>query len=93
MSDTDDFEVVPLRAFTDNYIWTLRKHRFAAVVDPGDAQPVLDYLRREQLELCAILATHHHPDHVGGGRTARPSRRSRIRSERRAYSHAHPPRA
>jgi hydroxyacylglutathione hydrolase len=66
MSDTDDFEVVPLRAFTDNYIWTLRKHKFAAVVDPGDAQPVLDYLRREQLELCAILATHHHPDHVGG---------------------------
>jgi len=66
MSDTNDFDVVPLRAFKDNYIWTLRNDRYAAVVDPGDAQPVLDYLQRERLELCAVLATHHHPDHVGG---------------------------
>lgn len=66
MSDKNDFEVVPLRAFRDNYIWTLRNDRYAAVVDPGEAHPVLDYLQRERLELCAILATHHHPDHVGG---------------------------
>ena len=66
MSDTDDFKVIALRAFKDNYIWTLRNRRYAAVVDPGDARPVLDYLERERLELCAILATHHHPDHVGG---------------------------
>ena len=66
MSDTDDFEVVPLRAFKDNYIWILRNQHHAVAVDPGDAQPVLDYLARERLELCAILATHHHQDHVGG---------------------------
>jgi hydroxyacylglutathione hydrolase len=66
MSDKNDFEVVALRAFKDNYIWALRNDRYAAVVDPGDAQPVLDYLQRERLELCAILATHHHADHVGG---------------------------
>ena len=66
MSEKNEFEVVPLRAFRDNYIWTLRNDRCAAVVDPGDAQPVLDYLQHERLELCAILATHHHPDHVGG---------------------------
>jgi hydroxyacylglutathione hydrolase len=60
------FEVVPLRAFSDNYIWTLRDARHAAVVDPGDATPVLDYLRREKLTLVAILNTHHHADHVGG---------------------------
>lgn len=47
-------------------MWTLRNARHAAVVDPGEARPVLEYLEREQLELCAILATHHHPDHVGG---------------------------
>ena len=66
MSDTDIFEVVPLRAFKDNYIWVLRNGRHAVAVDPGDAQPVLEYLQRERLELCAILATHHHQDHVGG---------------------------
>jgi hydroxyacylglutathione hydrolase len=59
-------EVVPLRAFKDNYVWTLRVSGVAAVVDPGDAQPVLDYLASENLRLVAILATHHHQDHVGG---------------------------
>jgi hydroxyacylglutathione hydrolase len=59
-------EVVPVKAFKDNYIWTLRDARHAAVVDPGEAGPVLDYLTRENLTLAAILATHHHADHVGG---------------------------
>jgi hydroxyacylglutathione hydrolase len=59
-------EIVPLPAFRDNYIWTLRDGGHAAVVDPGEAGPVQDYLAREGLELAAILATHHHPDHVGG---------------------------
>lgn len=60
------FEVIPLRAFSDNYIWTIRNGSHAAVVDPGDAAPVLDYLGRENLNLVAILNTHHHADHVGG---------------------------
>jgi len=58
--------VIPIGAFQDNYIWVIRNAHFAAVVDPGDAAPVLDYLRRERLQLAAILNTHHHPDHVGG---------------------------
>ena len=59
-------EIVAIKAFKDNYVWTLRDARHAAVVDPGEAAPVLDYLSRENLRLVAILATHHHPDHVGG---------------------------
>ena len=59
-------QVIPLRAFKDNYVWTLRKGRSVAVVDPGEARPVLDYLAAEKVQLVAILATHHHQDHVGG---------------------------
>jgi hydroxyacylglutathione hydrolase len=59
-------EIVPLPAFQDNYMWTLRAGKSAVVVDPGEAAPVRDYLAREGLALAAILATHHHPDHVGG---------------------------
>ncbi len=59
-------DIVPLQALRDNYVWTLRNARHAAVVDPGEARPVLEYLQREKLALAAILATHHHPDHVGG---------------------------
>jgi hydroxyacylglutathione hydrolase len=58
--------VIPIPAFKDNYIWALRSGAHVAIVDPGDAQPVLDYLSEEHLTLVAILATHHHGDHVGG---------------------------
>src|SRR2546425_1239671 len=36
--------IVPVKAFKDNYVWTLRNATHAAVVDPGEARPVLDYL-------------------------------------------------
>jgi hydroxyacylglutathione hydrolase len=59
-------KLVPLPAFQDNYLWVLHDGQRALVVDPGDAQPVLDVLGRTGLQLEAILVTHHHPDHVGG---------------------------
>lgn len=60
--------VKPIPAFQDNYIWVLRQDNQAqvAVVDPGDAKPVIDWLERENLTLDTILITHHHQDHTGG---------------------------
>ena len=59
-------EILALPAFDDNYIWLLRADGHVAVVDPGDAVPVLGHLAQTGDRLCAILATHHHGDHVGG---------------------------
>ncbi|UJP06155.1 MAG: hydroxyacylglutathione hydrolase [Nitrosomonas sp.] len=56
----------PVHAFRDNYIWVIHNRRSAAVVDPGDAQPVIAYLQHNHLQLNAILITHHHSDHTGG---------------------------
>ncbi len=62
-------DVRPIPAFQDNYIWLIRGRtdpQAVAVVDPGDAAPVEAVLVAEDLRLAAILATHHHADHVGG---------------------------
>jgi hydroxyacylglutathione hydrolase len=59
-------QVHAVPAFQDNYLWVLAEGRRAAVVDPGDAAPVQRFLEDHGLELTAILATHHHGDHVGG---------------------------
>jgi hydroxyacylglutathione hydrolase len=59
-------QIHPVPAFADNYLWVLEDGRHAAVVDPGDAAPIQAFLEKKRLTLCAILATHHHGDHVGG---------------------------
>jgi hydroxyacylglutathione hydrolase len=63
--------IQPITAFTDNYIWLLYDDatRQAFVVDPGDAEPVIETLRALELNLTGILITHHHFDHVGGVQT------------------------
>ena len=60
--------VLHVPAFEDNYIWLVRgtSTRQVVLVDPGDAQPVLEALQHMNLSPTAILCTHHHGDHVGG---------------------------
>jgi len=73
-----DVTVVPCHA--DNYAYLLRRpgQRAAAVVDAGEAAAVLRAAQRLELDLVAVLSTHHHGDHVGGNaelRRARPGLR------------------
>lgn len=66
MSLSRPLSVLAIPAFADNYLWLIHDGINAAIVDPGDAGPVLDVLRERKLTLTAILLTHHHADHVGG---------------------------
>ena len=61
-------DIVTIPALGDNYIYLLqdRATQSVAVVDPGDAAPVVAALDARNWSLNTILLTHHHGDHVAG---------------------------
>jgi hydroxyacylglutathione hydrolase len=61
-------DIVPVPAFSDNYIWLVHDEESGetAVVDPGDAAPVLAEAERRGWRLDQVWNTHWHPDHTGG---------------------------
>ena len=61
-------EVVAVPAFTDNYLWLVHDTDGGetAVIDPGDAVPVLSAAAVRGWSVDKIFNTHWHPDHTGG---------------------------
>jgi hydroxyacylglutathione hydrolase len=61
-------DVVPVPQLADNYAYLVVDSGSgeAGVVDCAEATPVLAELARRSVRLVAVLATHHHFDHVGG---------------------------
>ncbi len=60
--------VVTVPCLKDNFAYLLvcEATGQAALIDPGEAEPMIAAVRREGVTPTAIWATHHHPDHVGG---------------------------
>ena len=63
-----NLQIIPIPILHDNYVWTIinSANNCALVVDPGEAEPIIHYLQDHQLQLGAILITHHHWDHTNG---------------------------
>ena len=59
-------KIIPIRVLNDNVIWLWKKNNSAVVVDPAISKPVIEFLKANNLNLEAILQTHHHSDHIGG---------------------------
>jgi hydroxyacylglutathione hydrolase len=59
-------QITPIPAFQDNYLWLIENETETWIVDPGDAEPVLEVLAARNKKLTGILITHHHHDHIGG---------------------------
>ena len=62
--------VFTLPCFTDNFVYLagLAGKKEVVVIDPGHAGVVIEAVKQHGLELCGILTTHHHADHVGGNK-------------------------
>ena len=61
-------EIFIINALSDNYIYLLRNElkNITSVIDPGEAEPVIKFLKNKSWHLDEIINTHHHYDHIGG---------------------------
>ncbi len=59
-------KIIGIKVLSDNVIWLWIKNKSVVVIDPATSQPVIEYLKTNNLYLEAILQTHHHSDHIGG---------------------------
>jgi hydroxyacylglutathione hydrolase len=71
-------QLIPIPAFSDNYVWMLHDGERALVVDPGEAAGVRELLAHQGLRLDTILLTHHHADHTGGVAELREATGARV---------------
>ena len=73
-------EIVPVPAFSDNYIWLVHDDPSGetAVVDPGDSAPPLAEAQRRGWRITQIWNTHWHPDHTGGNLSLKEATGARI---------------
>jgi hydroxyacylglutathione hydrolase len=73
-------EVVAVPAFSDNYLWLVHDSQSGetAVVDPGDAAPVLAEAGHRGWAITQVWNTHWHPDHTGGNLAIKAATGARI---------------
>lgn len=73
-------EIVPVPAFADNYLWLVHDEPSGetAVVDPGDAAPVLAAAAERGWTITQVWNTHWHPDHTGGNLAVKEATGARI---------------
>ena len=57
-----------IKCLHDNYSYIIidEKNKNACVIDPSEAQPIINFIENNRINLKYILNTHHHFDHVGG---------------------------
>ena len=64
----------------DNYSYLIinEENNTACVIDPSEADPIINYLENNKIKLNFILNTHHHYDHVGGNKILKEKYGARV---------------
>ena len=61
-------QIIPCLQDNYSYLVINEKNNTACVIDPSEADPIIEYLENNKIKLKFILNTHHHYDHVGGNK-------------------------
>lgn len=67
-SDEGEYSLYQLKVLEDNYTYILALGGLCVCIDPGESEPVKNYLAQSGLDLEAILITHFHQDHCLGAK-------------------------
>ena len=69
-----------IRCLQDNYSYLVidDSKKIACVIDPSEANPIINCIEKNEVELKYILNTHHHYDHVGGNEELKKKYNSKI---------------
>ena len=61
-------EIIP--CLQDNYSYLVIDdiNNTACVIDPSEAEPIINFIEKNNISLKYILNTHHHFDHIGGNK-------------------------
>jgi len=69
-----------IKCLEDNfsYLFIDEENNSACVIDPSEANPIIDRVEKLKLNLKFILNTHHHFDHIGGNKDLKKKYNSKI---------------
>ena len=69
-----------IKCLKDNYSYLIidKKSKNACVIDPSEAEPIVNYIENNEVNLKYILKTHHHYDHVGGNNELKKKYKSNV---------------
>ena len=71
-------QIIPCLQDNYSYLVINEKNNTACVIDPSEADPIIEYLDNNKIKLKFILNTHHHYDHVGGNKKLKEKYKARV---------------
>ncbi len=69
-----------IKCLEDNFSYLLidEENKSACVIDPSEAGPVINCIKKFSINLKFILNTHHHFDHIGGNKELKKKYNSKV---------------
>ena len=75
--------VETIKCLEDNFSYILiDENKNGCVVDPSEADPIIRFVEKNNINLKYILNTHHHYDHVGGNKKLKQKYNSKVVSSK-----------